>query len=63
MEKKEILSKAQDAFWEVIALNHPEIKTGDFGPTATLNFDEACEWAYESWTAWNCDARLRSQEQ
>lgn len=50
MDKKEaLLMKAQDAFWEVIADNHPEIKTGNFSPFDALYFDGVCKQAYEIW--------------
>tara|TARA_Y100000310_G_scaffold14911_1_gene14978 strand:- start:4777 stop:5061 length:285 start_codon:yes stop_codon:yes gene_type:complete len=55
MEKKDLLFKAQDAFWEVISDNHPEIKTGNFGPLSTFKFDEACERAYDIWIRENTE--------
>jgi hypothetical protein len=40
---------AQEAFWAEIAGAFPEIKTGDFCPSAQLAFDEACTTAAATW--------------
>ena len=46
---EELLSKAQDAFWDVICKAHPEVMWGDFGPDETLKFDKDCEDAANGW--------------
>lgn len=45
----EVLAQAQQAFWAVIAANHPECKSGDFSPDAAVAFDNACGKAVEAW--------------
>jgi len=42
-------SKAQDAFWEVVAREFPEAKRGDFNPEQMTEFNEACEQAIYDW--------------
>ncbi len=45
----EIASKAQEAFWNVVAKELPQIKTGDFFPEQQLKFDQACFNAVKDW--------------
>jgi hypothetical protein len=52
---KKAVEKAQDAFWMVIAKSFPEVKSGDFDPMASHQFDTACEKAVEHWIAMNLD--------
>lgn len=44
---------AQMLFWDVVSLNYPEVKSGDFGPDETIEFDQACEKALNIWLMWN----------
>jgi len=53
-----ILEDAQNAFWKVVAERFPNIKTGDFPPDDTLNFDEACESALLRWLYWNAPVQM-----
>ena len=45
----EIIERAQNAFWNVIAIAHPEVTSGDFPPDAALAFDKACKEAVRVW--------------
>lgn len=49
----EVIEKAQDAFWKVVAENYPEVKTGDLPPEAVLDFEEASLNAVKAWLRWN----------
>jgi len=53
MKRANVLIKAQEAFWNVIAASHPEVTSGDFPPEADLRFDKACEEAYHTWKHFN----------
>lgn len=44
---------AQDAFWAAMVKAFPEVKTGDFSPGDTMDFDEACKTAARAWLLWN----------
>lgn len=50
---KEVADIAQQIFWDVVSLNYPEVKSGDFPPDATMEFDDACETAVDRWLTWN----------
>lgn len=50
---KRVLENAQHIFWEVIAMNYPEAKTGDFPPDASVEFDRACHHAADTWLLFN----------
>jgi len=49
----EVAENAQLAFWAEVARSYPEIKTGDFPPDATFEFNEACRLAVKRWLIWN----------
>ncbi|HUT97326.1 MAG TPA: hypothetical protein VMW60_04325 [Dehalococcoidales bacterium] len=49
----EVIEKAQDAFWKVVAESYPEVKTGDLPPEAVLDFEEASQNAVQAWLRWN----------
>lgn len=40
---------ADEAFWEVIAKQFPEIKTGDLSPDAVFEFSRSCNKVVEQW--------------
>ena len=44
---------AQEAFWAKIAEAFPEIKTGDFSPSAQMAFDATCMTAAVTWVRAN----------
>lgn len=46
---EDIIEEADDAFWAVIAASYPEIKSGDFSPEATLEFQQAQIKAVRTW--------------
>jgi len=50
---EEVLRKAQDAFWQVVAQSYPEARSGDFPPDAEMAFDNACEQAVKVWLHYN----------
>lgn len=49
----DLMERAQEAFWAVVAAAHPEITTGDFGPLETIQFNQACETAIQQWVEGN----------
>ena len=51
------LRNAQEAFWEVIADEFPEIKSGDFSPGDAFEFDQAIRNAVEAWYDGNLPSR------
>jgi hypothetical protein len=51
----EIIEKAQEAFWKVIAESFPEITSGDFPPDADFRFNAACKDAITTWHSMNKD--------
>ena len=57
MEKRieKAVDDAEDAFWEVIATNFPEAKTGDLDPFAHVNFVLQGEDVVKTWLAMNTD--------
>lgn len=44
---------AKDAFWSTIAEQFPEVRSGDFPPDATFEFDTACSRAAQVWLEGN----------
>jgi len=44
---------AQETFWANIVEDFSEIKTGDFPPDATFEFNAACEKAVKIWVEGN----------
>lgn len=44
-----MLERADQAFWQVIANYHPEIKSGDLSPTTTAALHTAQRQAYFEW--------------
>ena len=55
MKRDEIIEKAQDSFWKVIAESYPEIKSGDFPFDAAFDFDKACNEAVDIWVKMNSE--------
>ena len=49
-------AKAQEAFWDVIAKEFPEAKSGDFSPADSVAFDSACVQAATAWVEGNVAA-------
>lgn len=49
MNLTDLLQRANEAFWEVIAKEFPEATTGDFPPDATFDWDLATEKAVRLW--------------
>ena len=49
----DVVEKAQEAFWSVVAGEFPEITTGYFSPDASFDFSDACELAIERWVRQN----------
>lgn len=47
------VADALAAFWERIAVSHPECKTGDLSPTAVCAFEEAAANAVQQWVETN----------
>jgi hypothetical protein len=52
-EREYLIYSALDAFWQVIARAHPECKTGDLSPDATLTLRASAVRAYREWAEWN----------
>lgn len=50
-----IVMKAENAFWESVEEDFPEIKTGDFIPEQALEFTQAARKAIIQWVANNYD--------
>lgn len=50
---KDVVERAQLAFWAVVAESFPEIKTGDYSPDATVHFDQECKDAIGWWLIFN----------
>ena len=46
---EELTRIALDAFWEIIAKQFPQAKTGDLSPLATTQLDSAAEKAVSEW--------------
>lgn len=44
---------AERAFWAAVAKEFPEIKSGDFPPNATVEFERACNAAVREWLLHN----------
>lgn len=55
----EVTQNASLAFWAEIAKQCPEIKSGDFPPGNTMNWDEACETAFMVWYSNNYDWKTK----
>lgn len=53
---EQIVEKAQQAFWQVIAESYPTITSGDLWPDATHAFDEHCKTIARSWVEENLPA-------
>jgi len=53
----EVLTKAKEAFWAIVAASYPEAKTGDFPPDADIKFDDATKNAVDVWLSFNHPAR------
>lgn len=47
------VDRALEAFWSVIALSHPQIKTGDLDPGTAVMFDQAARDAVFTWLRYN----------
>lgn len=47
--RKDAINKAENAFWEQIALSYPEIKTGDLSPDVSIPFQWAMDKVVEEW--------------
>ena len=54
---EELTNKALDAFWDIIATQFPEAKTGDLSPLATMQLDSAAEKAVSEWVESNARPR------
>ncbi len=52
-EMRQLVDKAEQAFWAVIFDNFPEVKTGDFPPDAEIEYSEACRLAVDRWLGIN----------
>ena len=52
--------RGQLKFWEAVAKEFPEIKTGDFAPDAHNNFTVACAVAVVRWVGANSNAKTSS---
>jgi hypothetical protein len=50
---KNALDKAGDAFWNMIAEEYPECKTGDLDPMAVFEFSDMCKKVVETWVDLN----------
>jgi len=50
---KTALENARHAFWESITKDYPDIKSGDFPPYATYDFEVATQEALHTWLAYN----------
>ncbi len=50
---EEVVELAQIAFFQEVAKNFPEIKSGDFPPEAQVNFERACSDAIKIWVQSN----------
>lgn len=50
---KGVVTRAQDAFWKIVAEEFPEVKYGDFGPEETFRNDMDSMWAVQLWLRWN----------
>ncbi|TRZ49154.1 MAG: hypothetical protein D4S01_09135 [Dehalococcoidia bacterium] len=48
-----VSSKAQEAFWAVVAKEFPTVKNRNFNPEETREFNEACEQAIYDWVREN----------
>lgn len=49
----EILESAMMQFWEQVAADFPDVKTGDFPPDVDVPFTNACETAIKHWLTLN----------
>lgn len=47
--KEAIIEEAQEAFWNVIAANYPEVKDVNFSIDDTMKFHNACTEAVDTW--------------
>ncbi|KKK50408.1 hypothetical protein LCGC14_3125340, partial [marine sediment metagenome] len=47
----------QDAFWEAVKKEFPEIKTGDFAPDAEYDFGVSCNLAVIRWVGANSNVK------
>jgi len=50
---KDIRDKAEDAFWEVVARELPEIESGDFSPEETIRMESEMKKWIRLWIKWN----------
>ncbi|ANJ73101.1 MULTISPECIES: hypothetical protein [Burkholderiaceae] len=50
---EEVAEKAQQAFWDEVAKNFPEISTGDMPIQAVFQFNKECEEAVGIWVKSN----------
>lgn len=60
---KKAIEDADVAFWEVIAKQFPEIKSGDFPPDAWFKFSEAQEKAVKVWYEGNREKMVYKVEE
>jgi len=47
--RQDVVERASDAFWGVVAAAHPHIKTGDLPPDATIAIKHAMHVAVAAW--------------
>lgn len=60
---EEAVEKAGDAFWNVIAKEFPEIKTGDFAPDAHMTLEYALKKAVNTWYDSNREKKIEHVEE
>ena len=48
-----VAEAGMDAFWEEVARNFPEIKTGDFAPADAAKLEKAMKTAVAAWVKQN----------
>ncbi len=49
----EVVKEAQGEGGGVVGKNFPEVKTSNFPPDVTIEFDAACEKVVRWWLIWN----------
>lgn len=50
---RNVTHKAMGAFWEEVAINYPEFKTGDLDPVITQAFEVMATYAVHEWVEYN----------
>ena len=49
----QVAEVAGQIFWEVVGMNYPDIKTGDFPPLETHEFDSMLQKSVDLWVKFN----------